>query len=689
MDTAVAAVVRATGASGALLYILTPDREALWLSHVSGVPREVAAPWSRVAPGDPMPVADAVREERLVWVSGQVEMARRYPRPAVVLPYDFALAAVPVASDSGVRGGLVLFWPSGHPPQLSRVEHDALRAGSRRLGHLIEQAARRGEPVVSPGRPRVLPPEPGRTPTAEEAWAGTALLDRLPGGYVGLNLNGRITLVTPAAAELVDAAPERLLGSLPWEALPWMDVPHVEDRYRAALISRTPQTFRVLRPPDTWLSFELYPDPSGISVRIDRAADGREPDPVSETAHGPGRATVLYHLMHLATTLTEAVGVQDVVDQTAQQLLPALGAQGMVLMTSEDGRLRILGHRGYSTELLGRFDGAPLSRDIPGAAVLATGEAGFFPSFRQMVAAYPKMTHEDGMAAWAVLPLIASSRPIGSVLLSYDRPRAFPPSERAVLTSLAGLVGQALDRARLYDSKDRLAHRLQSALLPHGLPSVPGLRVVARYLPAARGLGIGGDFYDLIRLDENTVAAAIGDVQGHNVDAAALMGQVRTAVHAHATVGAPPDHVLGGTNRLLTDLDPGLFTSCLYAHLDLGRGRACLATAGHPPPLIRHSDGRTELLDIPPGLLLGIDPTARYPSLECALPPGCVLVFYTDGLVEAPGVDPDDATAALAGLVEHSDPDDLEAMADTLVRHAPAPGDDIALLLLSPTPGGG
>lgn len=118
------------------------------------------------------------------------------------------------------------------------------------------------------------------------------------------------------------AAPDRLLGALPWEALPWMDVPHVEDRYRAALISRTPQSFRVLRPPGTWLSFELYPDPSGISVRIDRTADAREADPVAETAHGPGRATVLYHLMHLATTLTEAVGVQDVVDQTAHQRCP-------------------------------------------------------------------------------------------------------------------------------------------------------------------------------------------------------------------------------------------------------------------------------------------------------------------------------------------------------------------------------
>ncbi|MEU0290425.1 SpoIIE family protein phosphatase [Streptomyces sp. NPDC006147] len=686
MDTAMADVVRETRASGALLYALTSDRKALRLILVSGAPHEVVAPWSRVAVSDPMPVADAVREERLVWVNGQVEMARRYPRPAVVLPYDFALAAAPVPSDTGVRGGLVLLWPSGHAPQLSAAEEEAVRAGCRRLGDGLRQAAERGEELLPAGRPRILPSEPGRAPTPAEASAGTALLDRLPGGYVAMDLNGRITLVTPAAADLVGADPDRLMGSLPWEALPWMDVPHVEDRYRAALISRRPQAFRVLRPPGTWLSFELYPDRSGISVRIDRADEDEDTHAIAVTAQGPGRATVLYHLMHLATTLTEAVGVQDVVDQTADQLLPALGAQGMVLMTAQDGRLRILGQRGYSSELMERFDGVPLSREIPGAAVLATGEPGFFPSFAHMVRSYPAMTHEDGMAAWAVLPLIASGRPIGSLLISYDRPHVFPPSERAILTSLAGLVGQALDRARLYDSKDHLAHRLQSALLPHSLPRIPGLRVAARYLPAARGLGIGGDFYDLIRLDEHTAAATIGDVQGHNVDAAALMGQVRTAVHAHATVGAPPDHVLTGTNRLLTDLDPGLFSSCLYAHLDLGRGRACLATAGHPPPLMRHCDGRTELLDIPPGLLLGIDPTARYPSLECALPPGCVLVLYTDGLVEAPGVDLDDATAALAGLVEQGDPCDLDAMADTLVQHAPSPGDDIALLLLSPDP---
>jgi serine/threonine protein phosphatase PrpC len=97
---------------------------------------------------------------------------------------------------------------------------------------------------------------------------------------------------------------------------------------------------------------------------------------------------------------------------------------------------------------------------------------------------------------------------------------------------------------------------------------------------------------------------------------------------------------------------------------------------------VRHTDGRVELLGVPPGLLLGIEPDARYSALECDLPPGSVLVLYTDGLVEAPAVDPDDATAALAGLLEHADPTDLDTMADTLIRHAPSPGDDIALLLL-------
>lgn len=680
-----AAVVRASGAFGGILYALPPGEDALWQVLVAGVPEEMAAPWRRVALDDPMPVADAVRDRELTWCSGREEMARQYPRVALVLPYEFALAAAPVVSGGAVRGALVLLWPGGRPADLDPGEREVLRTGCRRLAECLRRAADRGDPLRPADRPRTLPPPAPRTPSPAEATALSAFVGRLPGGSCALDLEGRITFVSPGAAGLLGADRAGLVGALPWEALPWMDVPHVEDRYRAALVSRRPQAFTVLRPPGTWLSFELYPDATGLSVRITRGAPDRDRPPDRPgTGSVPGRATVLYHLMHLASTLTEAVGVDEVVEQTAGQLMPALGAQAMVVMAPEDGRLKIVGHRGYDAGLMERYDAAPLTSDIPAVDVMATGLAGFWTTFAELHAAYPATVHEDGMAAWAVLPLIASGRPIGSLLLAYARPHVFPPGERAALTSLAGLVGQALDRARLYDAKDHLAHRLQAALLPHTLPRLPRLNVAARYLPAARGLGVGGDFYDLIRLDEHTAGAAIGDVQGHNVDAAALMGQVRTAVHAHATVGAPPDDVLARTNRLLTDLDPGLFASCAYVHLDLAMHRACVALAGHPPPLVRHADGRVEPLRVPPGLLLGIEADSRCPAVEFPFPAGSVLALYTDGLVEAPGVDIDDAIAALGGLLEHGDPADLDGMADTLVRHAPTPGDDIALLLLSP-----
>lgn len=294
------------------------------------------------------------------------------------------------------------------------------------------------------------------------------------------------------------------------------------------------------------------------------------------------------------------------------------------------------------------------------------------------------------MAAWAFLPLVVSARPVGSLVLGYDVPRPFPPAERAILTSLAGLLAQALDRARLYDAKHALAHTLQTGLLPRSLPRIPGLEVAARYRPAGHGMDIGGDFYDVIRSTPSTATVAIGDVQGHNTTAAALMGQIRTAVRAHATAGSSPGEILARTNRLLTDLDPGLFASCLIAHLDLKQHRARLATAGHPPALLRHSGGGTDIVHVAPGLLLGIDPNADYPTTEIALSPGAVLALYTDGLVETPGVDIDDATIALAGQLAASKRESLDALADDLLHHAErsAPRhDDIALLLIRPRNG--
>jgi serine phosphatase RsbU (regulator of sigma subunit) len=197
-------------------------------------------------------------------------------------------------------------------------------------------------------------------------------------------------------------------------------------------------------------------------------------------------------------------------------------------------------------------------------------------------------------------------------------------------------------------------------------------------------MDIGGDFYDLVPV-HGKAAAVIGDVQGHNVTAAGLMGQIRTAVRAYTTVGQTPEEVMRSTNRLLIDLGAELFASCLYLGLDPERGRAVMARAGHPPPLLRRPDGRVRVLDLAGGPLLGIDGSAGYPTTEVELAPGSVLALYTDGLIESPGIDIEDALAELGRQLAETGDRPLDELADELVRRSAAArerNDDVALLLL-------
>ncbi|MCR8575206.1 SpoIIE family protein phosphatase [Streptomyces sp. Isolate_219] len=682
-----------TGASAGGVYVLAADAPVLQLTVMSGVPAPFLAPWDRVALAAPIPVAVATREQRLVWVGGQQQMARDFPRTAVAVPYDFSLAAAPVSGPAGSRGALLLLWPAGHAPRLSAEERGAVEAACGRLAALLAKLPRPDGSGPAEA-PRVRTPPPVRAVSPDEALAAADYLERLPGGCCALDLEGRITLVTKGATELLGEKGTRLIGSRPWEVLPWLRDPVFEDRYRAAVISRRPTSFTASRPPHHWLTFRLFPDARGLSVWIspsDKDYGPVEPAPAQGEVL-PVRAGQIYHVLHLAAALTEAVGTQDVVGLVADQIVPAFGAQGMIMYVAEAGRLRTIGHRGYPAEAVAAFEGVALgAANSPAVHTLATGEPSFFTSPEEMERDYPGLPRLTGKAARAVLPLIVSGRPVGCCILSYTRPRTFSLEERQVLTSLAGLIAQALDRARLYDTKHQLAHDLQAGLLPHGLPTVPGFAVAARYLPSTRGMDIGGDFYDLIRLDEDSVAAVIGDVQGHNAAAAALMGQVRTAVRAYATAGAAPDEVLARTNRLLTDLDPGLFTSCLYVHIDLRTRRACLACAGHPPPLLRHPGRHTTVLHVPPGLLLGIDPAARYSTTELTLPPKSVLALYTDGLIETPGTDPDRSVADLAARLNDAPPLGPDRLADALLenRHGDADRqDDVALMLLAALPVG-
>nr|WP_079174775.1 SpoIIE family protein phosphatase [Streptomyces malaysiense] len=675
-------VMRETGASVGLLYLSPPGDRLLWLTLLCGASRQIAAPWARSALDSATPVTDAMRQRRLIWLENQEEVARRYPQLGLTLPYDFALAAAPFVSGNRAWGGLALLWPVGLSPHLGSYQRAAVTACCRRTALLLERAATRGDPLLPPREPWYLSASPEETDSTR-AVAALGFAERLPLGCCALDLEGRLTFINSAGAGLVGSDAVSLAGRRPWEVLPWLDAPVCEESYRAAVLTRMPASFTAVRPPDEPLLFQLYPDDSGISVHISPAPLRTAATRAPASGESVG-AMGLYHLTHLAAALAEAASVHDVIDVIADQIVPAFGPQGLVFMIAEEGHLRVIGHRGYSGEFIDRFDGTPLTSRTPTAHVLATGDPVFFGDAAEFRHAYPDALRYGSRNAWAFLPLTASGRSIGSLLLSYDQPHPFRPAERALLASLAGLIAQALDRARLYDAQHALAHTLQTGLLPPALPRIPGLDVAARYQSAGHGIEIGGDFYDLIHAP-TAVTAAIGDVQGHNTAAAALMGQVRTAVHAHATAGALPGDLLARTNRLLADLDAGLFTSCLIAQLDLARRRARLASAGHPPPLLRHPDGHTEVLGLPPGLLLGIEPDADYRTTEIPLPPGAVLVLYTDGLVEVPGTDIDVSTDALARHLARIRTSDLDRIAESLLQHAGHSArshDDIALLLI-------
>ncbi|WP_260610353.1 SpoIIE family protein phosphatase [Streptomyces sp. WAC06614] len=513
-----------------------------------------------------------------------------------------------------------------------------------------------------------------------------AAADRLPQAVAGLDRLGRVGYVNRAARELL--GPE-VAGRVLWEALPWLGGPAHEDHFRAVFMSGDPVEFVARHPYGVWQSVSLHADRAGVTVQLTSAekpvyAPGSVVRPGTGLGAAADRASALYRPVALAIALTEAVTARQVSAVVTEELLPAFGGRQLAIYLLGDQHLHMAWEIGFPAGFLDPFDGVGLDARLPGVETLTTGRPIFFESMQQLAAAYPGIPLDADVGARAFLPLIASGRPVGSCILGFDEPRGFSPEERTVLTALAGLIAQALERAQRYDSEAALARGLQAALLPNRLPVLAHVDTVGRYLPGTQGMEVGGDWYDVIETGDGLLALVIGDVQGHGVAAAATMGQLRSAVRAFALSGNPPEDVLGGTNRLLIDLDPGQFASCCYVLLDPATGTAHAVRAGHPQPLLRAPDGATSVLDLPGGVVLGVDGEATYPVAELVLAPGSVLALYTDGLVEQPGVDIDLGVEQLRALLAEAGPGPLTETADRLISEAGRAADrpdDIALLL--------
>ncbi|MFI8502343.1 SpoIIE family protein phosphatase [Streptomyces sp. NPDC085524] len=685
-----ARAVEAVGGYAGGVYLRSHTDELL-LAVLMGLPGQLFRSWWRMQVNRPYPVAEAYRSGQSVHLPDAEAVMRRFPQLSAGLPFPFGSLFEPVTAGSERFGVLMVVRPATPGVPVRAADREAMRDAAAAMAAELAHLTAAGAPALWSGDPVCMPsPDP--------AGGARAAVDRLTQAVLSVDRQGRIRFANAAAATVLGLGRERLLGQVLWEALPWLGKRAYEDHFRAVFLSGETVHFPVLRGrhrPREWLSVDLYPGSGGVTVLIG-AAEQPDYPPESPAQPNPNvgsvadRASALYRPVALAIALTEAVTARQVSAVVTDELLPAFGGRQLAIYMLDERHLYLAWETGFPKGFLDRFDGVSLEAELPGVETLTSGRPMFFESMEKLAAAYPGIPLDAHVGARAFLPLIASGRPVGSCILGFDAPRGFSPEERTVLTALAGLIAQALERAKRYDNEAARARGLQSALLPHRLPVREHVDTVARYLPGSVGMDVGGDWYDVIETDDGLLALVIGDVQGHGVAAAATMGQLRSAVRAFALSGSSPQEVASGTNRLLIDLDPGQFASCCYVLLDPVSGHARAVRAGHPQPLMRHPDGRTEVLDLAGGVVLGIDPKASYPVTELRLATGSVLVLYTDGLVERPGTDIDVGVERLRAALAATGPAPLTEMADRLIGDAGSSADrpdDIALLLASRTGG--
>jgi phosphoserine phosphatase RsbU/P len=278
------------------------------------------------------------------------------------------------------------------------------------------------------------------------------------------------------------------------------------------------------------------------------------------------------------------------------------------------------------------------------------------------------------------VPILAAGEVVGVLHVGTLEPRVFTADDIQVLQLAAERAGAA-GQIRGQKLEQATALALQRSLLPDRLPDVPGVDLAARYLPG-HAFGIGGDWYDVFTLPSGWLGLVIGDVSGHGLASAVVMGRIRSALRSYALISDDPAEVLTLLNRKVHHFEAGSLTTALYAMLSPDRASMLLSSAGHPPPVIAVPGRPAELIALPADPPLGIGlPQTRRNVTRVVLPPGAVLVCYTDGLVERRDEPIDEGFGRLTAAVR---PDEPEAICATVMTSTDSekPVDDVALLVV-------
>ncbi|WP_406865537.1 SpoIIE family protein phosphatase [Streptomyces sp. HUAS MG47] len=544
-------------------------------------------------------------------------------------------------------------------------------------------------------------------------WDG--LFTRSPVGIAILDTRLRFLRVNPAL-EVMNGLPQAAhIGRRPVEILPDVNGADMERAMRRALDEGRPvldsrRTGRTPADPDhdhVW---------SGSYVRLEDAEGrpiGLAATLIDITAQQQAQLEADAVRRHLAliNEATLKIGSSLDLERTAQELadvaVPDLSDAVTVdvLESLATGGELDAGLIGGTT--LRRLAKAPLTGSPVTAALAPLGRTLVFPASAPYTRALgarrpfvvpvfdeqaiaPAADHSStpaellrlGVHSFMMTPLLARGVVLGLATFYRTRPVGpFTESEVALAGDLSARAAVCVDNARLYRREHDTAAVLQRSMLPQHITPPPGIEVAHRYLPASDVNEVGGDWYDVIALDGGRAALVIGDVMGHGTAAAAVMGRLSASVRALARLDLAPEDMLYQLEAALHDLVEPMIATFLCIVVDPATGHCRITRAGHPPPAAVLPDGTVRLLDVPPGLPLGVG-GVRFSTTDVALPVGSVLVLYTDGLVEARSSDIDARLAELTDLLAAPVPS-LPGLCDRLLTHlVPASADDdIALLV--------
>ncbi|MFD9033117.1 SpoIIE family protein phosphatase [Streptomyces sp. NPDC059567] len=549
-------------------------------------------------------------------------------------------------------------------------------------------------------------------------WDG--LFARSPVGIGLLDTELRFLRVNPALEQMNGLSEEAHVGRRLSELLPDVNAGEIEEAMRQALAFGEPvldrhRAGRTPADPDhehVWsCSYVRMEDPSGLPIgvvatlvdvtaqhrdHVEAEAGRRRLALLSEASSRMGASLDMertaQELADLAVPqLGDAVTV-DILDTLARGDEPGLGLAGGVAV-------RRLGKAPLAGTAITRLL-APLGRTLtfparaPYTQAIRARQPYLIAHLDEQAVAHlarytsvPSQLVEKGVHSFMMVPLIARDLVLGVATFCRTRPGAPYGSEDVTLAGeLATRAAVSIDNARLYQHEHETAVVLQRSMLPQHVTPPPGIEIAHRYLPASDINEVGGDWYDVLPLPDGKAALAIGDVMGHGIAAAAVMGRLSATVRALARLDMTPVDLLYQLEATLADLAEPMLATFLYIVCDPATGHCTITRAGHPPPAVLEPDGRAYILPTASGVPLGVG-GVDFTTTEATMPAGSVLVLYTDGLVEGRGADLDERLTDLTRLLTEPQTS-LDHVCDALITRL-VPGsadDDITLLTARITP---